>query len=362
MASLRARTAPLRALRSIQPLTRTTPLKSTLSTRSTIQSAAPTPTRNHSTSSVSADELSHFSALASSWWDPMGPSRILHLMNPLRHEFIASCLAEGSTETTPSPTNPNSATFNYLDVGCGGGIFAESLARTIPLAATGPAPTPTRAASMTAIDPSTNLIQIAREHARMDPTVDSHLRSGKFKYINTTLEDVLASAQPLTPTPTPTPTDPATTTITTTPPQYDIVTLFEVLEHIDPKTSSPLTFLTNCLRALKPGGWLIGSTISRTFPSFLLNQVIAEAPWPIGVVPRGTHEWSKFVNPPEVKGWLQEGLMRAADTGVSRGGAAAAEGMSWKCVGAVYAPGIGWKMVPGSEDWGNYFWAVRKGV
>jgi 2-polyprenyl-6-hydroxyphenyl methylase/3-demethylubiquinone-9 3-methyltransferase len=274
-------------------------------------------------------------------------------MNPLRHEFIASCLAEGSTETTPSPSTPNSATFNYLDVGCGGGIFAESLARTIPLDPNSAAPTPTRAASMTAIDPSTNLIQIARDHARMDPTVDAHLRSGKFKYLNTTLEDVLASTQSPEST---------TTTTTTTPPQYDIVTLFEVLEHIDPKTSSPLTFLTNCLRALKPGGWLIGSTISRTVPSFILNQLIAEAPWPIGVVPRGTHEWSKFVNPPEVKGWLQEGLMRAADTGVSRGGAGGAEGMSWKCVGAVYVPGFGWKMVPGSEDWGNYFWAVRKGV
>ena len=355
MASLRPRTTPLRALRSIQPLSSPSPLKPTLSARPNIQpeTQTPAPIRKHSTSSVSADELSHFSGLASSWWDPMGPSRILHLMNPLRHEFIASCLAEGSTETTPSPSTPNSATFNYLDVGCGGGIFAESLARTIPLDPNTAAPTPTRAASMTAIDPSTNLIQIAREHARMDPTVDAHLRSGKFKYLNTTLEDVLASTQSPEST---------TTTATTTPPQYDIVTLFEVLEHIDPKTSSPLTFLTNCLRALKPGGWLIGSTISRTVPSFILNQLIAEAPWPIGVVPRGTHEWSKFVNPPEVKGWLQEGLMRAADTGVSRGGAGVAEGMSWKCVGAVYVPGFGWKMVPGSEDWGNYFWAVRKGV
>jgi 2-polyprenyl-6-hydroxyphenyl methylase/3-demethylubiquinone-9 3-methyltransferase len=290
----------------------------------------------------------------------MGPSRILHLMNPLRHEFIASCLAEGSTEITPNPTTPNSATFNYLDVGCGGGIFAESLARTIPLDATAnaTAPTPTRAASMTAIDPSTNLIKMAREHARMDPTVDAHLRSGRFQYLNTTLEDVLASTH----TQATSESASTTTTTTVTPPQYDVVTLFEVLEHIDPKTSSPLTFLTNCLRALKPGGWLIGSTISRTLPSFILNQVIAEAPWPIGVVPRGTHEWSKFVNPPEVKGWLQEGLMRAADTGVSRGGPSAVEGMQWKCVGAVYVPGFGWKMVPGSEDWGNYFWAVRKGI
>ncbi|KAJ6128494.1 hypothetical protein N7471_009711 [Penicillium samsonianum] len=353
MASLRPRALPLsvRALRSTLRSTRPSP-----NHFPSAPASAPS-TRAHSTSSVSADELSHFSGLASSWWDPMGPSRILHLMNPLRHEFIASCLAEGTS--SPDPTS-STATLNYLDVGCGGGIFAESLARTIPLDPTGPAPTPTLAASMTAIDPSTDLIQMAREHARMDPTVDTHLRTGRFKYLNTTLEDVLAGNAGTPTNPTPNSSSPSTELKLT--PQYDIVTLFEVLEHIDPKTSTPLSFLTNCLRALKPGGWLIGSTISRTLPSFILNQVIAEAPWPIGVVPRGTHEWSKFVNPDEVKGWLQEGLMRAADTGVSRGGSAVAEGMRWKCVGAIYVPGIGWKMVPGSEDWGNYFWAVRKEI
>ncbi|KAJ5549858.1 hypothetical protein N7535_002199 [Penicillium sp. DV-2018c] len=318
-------------------------------------------TRKHS--SVSADELTHFSALASSWWDPMGPSRILHLMNPLRHEFIASCLAEGTPSPTTTTQSPR-ATLNYLDVGCGGGIFAESLARTIPLN-TSTAPTPTLAATMTAIDPSTDLIRMARSHARNDPTVDAHLRSGKFRYLNTTLEDLLSGTAPA-PAPTPTPnsrtTESREPSSGPSPAQFDIVTLFEVLEHIDPKTTTPLTFLTNCLRALKPGGWLIGSTIARTLPSFLLNQVIAEAPWPIGVVPRGTHEWSKFVNPDEVKGWLQEGLMRVADSGVYRGGRAEVEGMRWKCVGAVYVPGIGWKMVRGSEDWGNYFWAVRREI
>ncbi|KAJ5619735.1 hypothetical protein N7510_003719 [Penicillium lagena] len=334
--------------------TRTTPLKNHHhhhERRTTSQA------RTHSTtSSVSASELTHFSALASSWWDPMGPSRILHLMNPLRHEFIASCLADSD----PSPSSPAKADLHYLDIGCGGGIFAESLARTIPVNPHAAAPTPTRAASITAIDPSTNLIQIARDHARMDPAVDAHLRSGKFKYLNTTLEDVLATtASSSTSSPSSSPSPPTTST---PPKQYDVVTLFEVLEHIDPQTSTPLTFLTNCLRALKPGGWLIGSTISRTLPSFLLNQVIAEAPWPIGVVPRGTHEWSKFVNPPEVRAWLQEGLMRGGDGVAGRGGQGLLEGTQWRCIGAVYVPGLGWKMVPGSEDWGNYFWAIRKGV
>lgn len=273
-------------------------------------------------------------------------------MNPLRHEFIASCLAESpppSSDTQSASSNPSSD-LHYLDIGCGGGIFAESLARTIPLDPSAPAPTPTRAASMTAIDPTTTLIQIAKKHARMDPTVDAHLRSGKFRYLNTTLEDVLASESE----------SPATSQASH--PQFDIVTLFEVIEHIDPKTTTPQAFLANCLRAVKPGGWLIGSTISRTLPSFLLNQVIAEAPWPIGVVPRGTHEWSKFVNPPELHAWAQEGLMRAADSGVVRAGPSVLDDMKWKCIGTIYVPGLGWKMVPGSEDWGNYFWAVKRGL
>lgn len=280
----------------------------------------------------------------------MGPSRILHLMNPLRHEFIASCLAQ-SPPSTSDPQPSTAANLHYLDIGCGGGIFAESLARTIPADPAAAAPTPTRAASMTAIDPSTDLIQIARDHARMDPAVDAHLRSGRFQYLNTTLEDVLASNDTS-----------AASASPQSPARYDMVTLFEVIEHIEPTTTTPQAFLANCLRALKPGGWLIGSTISRTFPSWILNQVIAEAPWPIGVVPRGTHEWSKFVNPPELHAWAQEGLMRAADSGVTRGGPGVLDGMQWKCVGAIYVPGLGWKLMPGSEDWGNYFWAVRKGV
>ncbi|OJK04105.1 hypothetical protein ASPACDRAFT_57440 [Aspergillus aculeatus ATCC 16872] len=295
--------------------------------------------RAHSTSSVSANELSHFSALASSWRSSSYTFRRLLRL--------------------PPATNPN--TLRYLDIGCGGGIFAESLARSISTSPTSQTATPTRAASITAIDPSTTLIQIARDHARLDPTVDAHLRSGRFEYKNCTLEDLIASQQTLTSTSTTSPTSP-TTPIS---PKYDIVTLFEVIEHIESTPSAgitPQSFLTDCLRLVRPGGWLIGSTIARTFPSWLVNQVIAEAPWPIGVVPRGTHEWQKFVNPGELEGWVQEGLMRAADGRAVRAGAAALEGMRWKCVGVVYFPGFGWKLVPGSESWGNYFWAVRKGV
>ena len=258
----------------------------------------------------------------------MGPSRVLHLMNPLRHDFIASCLADHDTA---------GAGLKYLDVGCGGGIFAESIARTIsstPSSSPSSSSSATRAASVLGIDPSPTLIRIAREHARTDPIVDTHLRTGRFEYRNATLEALIAAEQQL-------PDDTH---------KYDVVTLFEVLEHID--SSSPMAFLANCLQLVRPGGWLIGSTIARSLPSLMINRIIAEAPWPIGVVPRGTHEWSKFVNPDELRRWL------------AAAAAAAAVGSSavWRCTGVVYFPGLGWRIVSGSETWGNYFWGVRKGI
>ena len=336
-----------------------------------------------STSSVSADEISHFSGLASSWWDPQGPSRILHLMNPLRHDFIGSCLSEGSPQWSQSRShlsdgdtttasdgdragskvrsdNDKGETgLKYLDIGCGGGIFAESLARTIPQSQSCSS-TPTKASSILAIDPSTTLINIASAHARTDPTLHSHLQTGRFRYENTTLEN-LSSDSYSSPSSLSTPTSPSAAT--SAPPRFDVVTLFEVLEHIDPSTSSPSQFLQLCLRLVRPGGWLIGSTIARTAPSYLVNKVVAEAPWPLGVVPRGTHEWSKFVNAGEVKGWVEDGLRNEyAQIGEGGSAAAAPEGLQWKCVGVIYVPGFGWKMVSGAEDWGNYFWAVRKSL
>ncbi|KAL1984067.1 hypothetical protein VTN96DRAFT_9567 [Rasamsonia emersonii] len=323
--------------------------------------------RHHSSSpasSVSADELSHFSGLASSWWDPMGPSRVLHLMNPLRHDFIAECLAESSPapprQLSPEKQNGSEASsegLRYLDVGCGGGIFAESLARTIPLSrSSSSSVSPTNAASILAIDPSSTLIKIARDHARMDPAIFEHMRSGRFRYENTTVEALSEQSTEDTSSASSS-SSPAAAADRT----FDVITLFEVIEHVDPKTS-PLTFLKHCLRLLRPGGWLIGSTIARTVPSYVVNKVVAEAPWPIGVVPRGTHEWSKFVNADELRGWVEEALMRAKDGTARRAGSEALQGMKWKCAGVVYIPGWGWKMVKGGEDWGNYFWAVRKGV
>ncbi|KIW22915.1 3-demethylubiquinone-9 3-O-methyltransferase [Cladophialophora immunda] len=257
-------------------------------------------------SSVSASEVTHFSRLASSWWDPHGPSRLLHLMNPLRHDFIRSCLQRPSPDTClsePDIEDANEKRRSYLDVGCGGGIFASSAARL---------PTTSR---VTAIDPTESVIQVAKEHQRSDPALAA---PGKLEYRNCAIEDLPDGAT------------------------YDVLTVFEVLEHID----SPSSFLETAIPHLKPGGWLIGSTISRSPVAYLTTKLIAEAPL-IGVVPRGTHDWNKYINPPELRGYFESG--RAP----GRWGEFVTQGV-------VYVPALGWRFVQGSEEFGNYFFGVQK--
>jgi polyprenyldihydroxybenzoate methyltransferase/3-demethylubiquinol 3-O-methyltransferase len=168
-------------------------------------------------STVSQTEVSHFSRLASSWWDPHGSSRLLHLMNPLRHDFINSCL---------DPLDPNTK-YTYLDIGCGGGIFSSSAAR-LPS---------TR--SVTAIDPTQAVVAIAKAHQRSDPA----LSEPKLRYLNCAIEDLplpLSGNKPAAST------------------AADIITLFEVLEHIN----SPAQFLQTTIPHLQFGGYLISSTIA----------------------------------------------------------------------------------------------------
>ncbi|KAI1766932.1 ubiquinone biosynthesis O-methyltransferase [Hypoxylon sp. FL1150] len=265
---------------------------------------APTPApapNSHSTdptfSSVSPDEVSHFNALASSWWDPQGPSRILHLMNPLRHDFIRSCRSSVLDDPPPPSTG-----LKYLDIGCGGGIFAESAAR---LSST---------ASVTAIDPSSEVLSVAKAHARRDPALQS-----KLSYMNTPIEQL-----PLPNTPKD---------------GYDVVSVFEVIEHV----SHPAQFLDLCTPFVKPGGWLVLSTIARTWMSWLTTNVVAEDL--LRIVPRGTHDWRKYINEEELRShFLQK------RTGWTEP----------RCMGVIYLPGLGWKEVNGSEKIGNYFFAVRR--
>ncbi|TKA61005.1 hypothetical protein B0A55_12729, partial [Friedmanniomyces simplex] len=124
-------------------------------------------------SSVNHTEVSHFSALASSWWDPHGSSRLLHLMNPLRHDFLSRCLSA-------SPPGPDTK-LHFLDIGCGGGIFAESAAR---LAIAG---------SVTAIDPTPEVIAVAKKHQRSDPLL---MQPGRLTYLQTPIEDLHTHTTP----------------------------------------------------------------------------------------------------------------------------------------------------------------------
>ena len=249
-------------------------------------------------SSVNASEVSHFNNLASTWWDPHGSSRLLHQMNPLRHKFISFCI---ESQLDPTPNRKR-----YLDVGCGGGIFAETAAR-LP-----------RTNGVVGIDPSNQAISIAKTHARRDPLL---LEPGRLEYWNKTIEELPVpriSEQ-----------------------QFDIVSLFEVIEHID----RPASFLSSCLPFVKPGGWLILSTIARTWTSWLTTNFVAEDV--VRLVPKGTHDWDKYINEQELRQFF-----RAQDGWGRNGGL--------KCQGCMYVPAIGWRMIPGGERWGNYFFGVRK--
>ncbi|KAF2643551.1 ubiquinone biosynthesis O-methyltransferase, partial [Massarina eburnea CBS 473.64] len=264
--------------------------------------------------SVDPTEVSHFNALASSWWDPHGPSRLLHLMNPLRHTFISRCRANIASPDA-------AAKLRYLDIGCGGGIFAESAAR---LQGT---------ASVVGIDPTPEVLRIAEAHRRRDPVL---VMPGRLTYLNVAIENLSTAAAGAAGADTSSQhrKDAAL-------PTFDIVTIFEVLEHV----STPSPFLTLAMQHVKPGGWLVLSTIARTWTSWLVTNVVAEDV--LGIVPKGTHDWGKYVNEHELRSWfLERGWGRL--------------GSDMRAMGVVYLPGLGWREVGGSEGWGNYFFGVRR--
>ncbi|KAI1846010.1 hypothetical protein JX265_000935 [Neoarthrinium moseri] len=260
-------------------------------------SASPSSSADATFTTVSPDEVSHFNALASSWWDPHGPSRILHLMNPLRHDFIRSCRSSVLDATPPSTSG-----LTYLDIGCGGGIFAESAAR-LP-----------GTKHVKAIDPTPGVLAVAKAHARRDPGVQ-----GKLEYLNTSIEKLPVPEAPEN--------------------KFDVVSVFEVLEHV----SNPAEFLDRCTPFVRPGGWLVMSTIARTWMSWFTTNLMAEDV--LRIVPRGTHDWNKYVNEDELRGHFLGKRTGWTDA---------------RCMGVIYVPGIGWREVQGSEKVGNYFFAVRR--
>jgi ubiquinone biosynthesis O-methyltransferase len=210
-------------------------------------------------------------------------------MNPIRHQFIQRCLRRG-------PPAAEDAPLDYLDVGCGGGILTESLAR-LP-----------RTGSVVGIDASPAVLSVATDHARRDPSL-----RGKLRYLNAPIEDLHAGS-------------------------FDVVTLMEVVEHVP----RPAEFLSATMAHVKPGGWLALSTIARTWTSYVTTKLVAENI--LGIVPRGTHDWWKFINCDELREFF-----------------AGKEGWGEVLVmGCVYIPGLGWREVAGGEKVGNYFLGVRR--
>ena len=189
--------------------------------------------------SVNADpaELAKFSELAHRWWDPESEFRPLHQINPLRLEWINGL----------SPLQGQ----RVLDVGCGGGILADAMAR--------------RGAQVTGIDLSTKALRVAQLHALEAQTPDIEYREVSV--------ETLAQEQPGS---------------------FDMVTCMEMLEHVP----DPDSVVRACAALVKPGGWVFFSTINRNLKSFLFAIVGAE--YVLNMLPRGTHEYAKFIRPSEL--------------------------------------------------------------
>lgn len=200
--------------------------------------------------SVNAKEVEKFSAMADDWWNENGKFAPLHAMNPIRIGFIKDHVLK-KFKTFKD--------LNILDVGCGGGLLAEPLKRL--------------GAKVTAIDASSKAIKVAKDHAK---------GSGlNIEYLNTTVETLKK--------------------------KFDVVLCLEVIEHVDDTHD----FVKRCLKLLKPNGLIFFSTINRTIKSYLF--AIAGAEYIMRYLPRGTHDWNKFVKPSELNKILISNSTRILD-------------------------------------------------
>jgi 2-polyprenyl-6-hydroxyphenyl methylase/3-demethylubiquinone-9 3-methyltransferase len=202
---------------------------------------------------VDGAELAKFEASAAAFWDLRGEFRPLHLLNPVRLQFIAERTALAGSRV--------------LDVGCGGGLLAEALARA--------------GARVTAIDLAPAMIEVARLHAAESAlAVDYRLSSA----------EEMAAAEPA---------------------GFDVVTCMEMLEHVP----APAAMTVTLAQLLRPGGALFVSTINRNLRSFLLAIVGAE--YLLNLIPRGTHEYERLIRPAELARWARAaGLTLSAMTGI----------------------------------------------
>jgi len=219
--------------------------------------------------SVDPEEVASFGAQAHAWWDENGPFKPLHKLSPLRLQYIRTQLCTHFDRDTASLDALSG--LNILDIGCGGGLVTEPLARA--------------GATVTGIDAAAENIAIAAEHAAA-----SDLNKTQLSYQHITAEDLLKTGKK----------------------RYDAVLALEIVEHV---ADLPF-FVETATKLVKPGGVIIFSTLNRTLRSLALGIVAAE--YILRWVPRGTHQWKKFVRPSELAKYLRiEGFTAADVTGVT---------------------------------------------
>ena len=201
------------------------------------------------TDNFSQSELDKFNELAHRWWDPQGPQKALHALNPVRLDYVSTRVPLGGARV--------------LDLGCGGGLLSEAMAR--------------EGARVTAIDLAPDLIRIAKLH-RLESGIDVDYR--------------LVAAEALA---------------LDEPGAYDAITCMEMLEHVP----DPASILRACATLLKPGGRLLVSTLNRTPAAFALAIVGAE--YIARLLPKGTHQYRDFIRPSELAAWLRAGDLQLED-------------------------------------------------
>ncbi len=214
----------------------------------------------NSASTVDPAEVAKFEAMAAEWWNPNGKFKPLHMLNPCRLDYITSQIASEFDLDLAGPLPFKG--LRILDIGCGGGLLSEPMARL--------------GAEVVGADPATRNIPVAQLHAEQSGlTIDYRL---------TTAEDLAQAGE-----------------------QFDVVLNMEVVEHVP----DPQSFLTACQTLLKPGGLMICSTLNRNMKSF--GMAIVGAEWIMKWLPKGTHDWKKFITPDELTEFIRKAGLDPVD-------------------------------------------------
>jgi 2-polyprenyl-6-hydroxyphenyl methylase/3-demethylubiquinone-9 3-methyltransferase len=207
-------------------------------------------------SSIDQEELNKFNRTYEQWWDRSGEFKTLHDINPIRIKYITDKIREKfNIKGTISDPLKN---LDIIDVGCGGGLIS------MPMSDLG--------SNVTCLDANENNIKAASDYAKQ--------HNLQVEFVNSTVEEFIFA--------------------TKKPSSYDVVLCLEVIEHV----ANPPEFVQNLTKLLKPNGLMILSTINRTLKSYL--QAIIMAEYVLGWMPRGTHDYNKFVKPSELKKMIQD--------------------------------------------------------